>query len=503
MHSAQTSDTKIIQTQIVVIGGGGAGLAAAMAAAEKGADVILLERDSKLGGTSAMAFGIFAAESLVQKRMNIDANRDFFFQTIVDYSHWRINPAVIHAFIDKSADTIRWLEEKEIEFELPPISRKVFNVEIPPVWHCPKGYGTQIIEVLTGKFAELGGRIYYETAAKEILVNSKRGITGVLAMRKEKELNIKAKQVIIATGGYGGNKELLKKYCRYYHDNMTVAGLPNTGDGLLMATKIGAATEGLGIFLAETKGVNGESRGLFNLAVQPNTVWVNKKGERFVDEAGGTIYETGNAVLRQKNSVNYTLFDEGIKQDIIKNGYVKGLAVSLNPSEEKAANLANIIQQAVDKGVVKISNSLDEIARWMGVSPGTLDATVDEYNSFCEQGYDSIFLKSPEYLKPLQTPPYYAIKCMPRILNTMGGIKINQKMEALDQEDNPIPGLYAVGADAGGWEPETYSLFLMAPISGFLMGYSFGFAVNSGRIAGENAAKYALRIAKAQREESL
>jgi fumarate reductase flavoprotein subunit len=480
--------TSKIQTQIVVIGGGGAGLAAAVAAIEKGADVVLLEKAPATGGNSARAFGIFAAESPLHRQMNIDANRDMLFQTIVDYSHWRINPELVHAFLDKSADTITWLEEKGINFELPPITRQVFEVSIPPVWHCPQGNGAKIIEVLTNKFVELGGQILCETSGVEITTRVNGDITGVRAMQQGKDISIETSQVIVATGGYAGNKELLTRYCPHYRDNMTLAGAPNQGDGLLIATRLGAATEGLGIFLAEAKRVDGEGPEMFNLAIQPDTVWVNSKGERFVDEAGGTLYETGNAILRKKEMVNYTIFDESIKRDITERGFKKGIAVSLAPNNEKITNLDEIIGQAAGRGSVKVSNSWDELAGWMGLSPDILNTTIERYNSFCEQGHDEIFLKNLQYLNALRTPPYYAVKCTPHILNTMGGIKVNQDMEALDRQDDPIRGLYVAGVDVGGWEPETYSLFLMAPLSGFLMGYSFGFAVNSGRIAGERAA---------------
>ena len=141
-------------------------------------------------------------------------------------------------------------------------------------------------------------------------------------------------------------------------------------------------------------------------------------------------------------------------------------------------------QKYVDKGRIKISNSWDEIARWIGVAPEVVKATVDEYNSFCDQGYDEIFAKERRYLMPLRTPPYYAMKCGTHFYCTLGGLKISHLMEVLNQQDNPIRGLYAAGVDTGGWESDTYNFRLS--------GHSIGFAVNSGRIAGETTAKYVL-----------
>ena len=135
------------------------------------------------------------------------------------------------------------------------------------------------------------------------------------------------------------------------------------------------------------------------------------------------------------------------------------------------------------KGNAKISDSWEEIARWMGAEvPETLGATVGEYNRFCDEKNDGLFSKDPRYLFPLYTAPYYAVRCHQALHTTMGGIKINHHMEVLDERDNPIPGLYAAGNDTGGSQPDTYCLILA--------GSTLGFALNSGRIAGENAAKY-------------
>ena len=130
-----------------------------------------------------------------------------------------------------------------------------------------------------------------------------------------------------------------------------------------------------------------------------------------------------------------------------------------------------------------ISDNLQEIARWMGADPEILTATVREYNEFCDNGRDPVFAKEHSYLHALRNPPYYALRCNVVFLTTLGGVKINERMEALDGNCNPIPGLYAAGNDTGGWECGTYNVLLP--------GSTFGFAVNSGRIAGECAARHA------------
>ena len=137
---------------------------------------------------------------------------------------------------------------------------------------------------------------------------------------------------------------------------------------------------------------------------------------------------------------------------------------------------------------MKIANTWKEIGAWIGAKGMALKATIDEYNQSSDRGYDGKFFKNRKFLQALRIPPFYAVKCHQSFLGTLGGIKINRNMEVLNREDEAIPGLYAAGNDTGGWEGDTYGLSV-------LPGSAYGFAVNSGRMAGENAVKF-LRLHK-------
>lgn len=477
MNRLKRSNVQEVDTEIVVMGGGGSGLAAAVAAAEKGAKVVLMEKRRKAGGNSARARGIFAAESHIQKEMKIDARREELIKIAMAYSHWEINPRIIHAFINKSGDTIRWLEEKGVKFDDVP---HFIPNQVPRVFHLLRGTGAALVRLLVKKCGELGVPLLYGTAAKRILTNEKGDIAGVLAATKDEKFRVTAKSVIIATGGYAGNKELLKKYYPHYTEDLYVVGLPHSGDGLQMATELGASTEGLGTLLLRGPYFRGPLE-IVTAAMEPDTVWVNKTGERFINEATAFHWpETANALNQQPDKISYSLFDDKIKQKFIKDGIVKGY--SRFPPEARLTELGEKLQSQANKGKIKISNSWKEIAGWMGAVPEALKATIDEYNSFCHQNHDEMFFKERRFLQPLLTPPYYAVRCYQGVYNTIGGIKINHHMEVLDRHDNPIPGLYAAGTDTGGWESRTYCLVLS--------GNAFGYAINSGRIAGENASKY-------------
>ena len=121
------------------------------------------------------------------------------------------------------------------------------------------------------------------------------------------------------------------------------------------------------------------------------------------------------------------------------------------------------------------------IARWIGADPMALRRTVENYNRDCDRGHDTLFAKERRYMQPLITPPFYALQAGVIFLTTIGGIKINHHMEVLHRNGDPVGGLYAVGVDAGGWTSDTYC--------GKLAGNTLGFAINSGRIAGERAVR--------------
>ena len=144
-------------------------------------------------------------------------------------------------------------------------------------------------------------------------------------------------------------------------------------------------------------------------------------------------------------------------------------------------DLETALRMNAEKGKVKIANSWDEMANWIGANSIILKNTISEYNASCEMGYDELFAKDRKYLRTLKQAPFYAIKCAPILLDTIGVIKINERMEVLNKQNEPIPGLYAAGVVTSGWQSNIYC--------GALSAGAFGYAVNSGRIAGENSAQ--------------
>ena len=218
MSSHGTVKGEEIDADVVVIGGGGAGLAAAVAVAETGAgNVIVLEARRVPGGNAVFPIGIFAAGSQLQKRLGIDARTDDIFQMAMKYAQWRINPRLVRALVDKSGDTIHWLESKGVKFVwvIPH-----YPNQFPLVFHTvspPGRTGAVVVKALRKSCAELGVRLLCQTKAMKLITDGRGNVTGVLATTEGEELGISAESVIIATGGFSGNKELLKKYQHYYN----------------------------------------------------------------------------------------------------------------------------------------------------------------------------------------------------------------------------------------------------------------------------------------------
>lgn len=411
------------------------------------------------------------------------------FKLAMSYSHWKINPRLVRALVEKSADTIQWLESQGVKFS--GIIRHYPN-QAPSTFHVirpPARTGSAVVKALRDSCERLGVQLLCQHEAKKLLTDGKGKITGVLATTKGREVRLNAKSIILATGGFAGNKKLLQKYVPSYdEEEIRNIGLPHQGDGLRMATEIGAAIEGmvtLEMFGPAPAGPHWPLS-IYPIIGRPNTIWVNLNGERFADETVTFFFpEAANAISRQPRKTTYTIFDEAIKQRFIEEGLTPHDEISLgNAASSWPEGLDQDLQAQVDKGMVKISPSWSGIAEFIGVPRKVLQNTIDEYTLSCDHGHDEIFAKDREYLIPLRTPPYYAIKCGLGMVTTHGGPKINHRMEVLNLEDTPIRGLYAAGVETGGTDADTYNVLLS--------GHSFGFTINSGRIAGENAARYAM-----------
>lgn len=475
-----------IKYDVVVAGAGGSGLAAALTLADGGADVVIFEKMRHAGGSTRFPEGMFGVETNMQKARNIRVTRDGMFRDMMEYSHWKANAALVRAFVNKSAETVDWLERMGVEF----IEPAAFVPGGPKTWHLFKGYGAAMIKVLLSCLAEKGIEIQYQTRVSELLREGDGRVRGVVVEDREGvKRTVQARAVIIATGGYANDRELLKKYTGLdLRVNLfPIGNFEKYGEGIRMAWAVGAAEEGMGVLNYSFGGPIGpgiKPSGNIVAAVRQPSLWINRHGLRFCDE--GVVHNVihcGNAMARQKGGYIFRLFDDNARRHYMENGIDVGVGTFV-PVGVLLTGFDTEVDDALDKGNRNVfrADRVEDLAVSMGVPADSFKKTVEDYNRFCERGYDDDFTKDPAYLRPVVKPPFYAFKCYPDFCATHGGIKINERTEVLDSEEIAIAGLYAVGNDAGGLYGDSYDMLASGTASGF--------AMVSGRMAGESVLKY-------------
>lgn len=464
---------------VVVVGGGVAGLSAAVSAAEEGAKVILLEKMPMLGGTGNFAEGIFAVESDLQRNENVDTSRDEAFNIMMDYSHWRADAKIARAFVDKSADSIDWLEDKGVEFS----HLTAINPGGLRTWHIFDGRGAAMSKALQAEAEKLGVEILLETTGKKLKMTDNNEVAGIIAVDQDgSNVNITASSVIIASGGFANNDEMLEKYTNASNVE-PVGSVGKLGEGIQMAWEVGADEKGTDVLQLYRPGVPGEATDshLSAAARQPH-LWINKNGERFCNET--VIFEwpyAGNALANQEDGIMHVVFDSKTKEYMMNKGIDIGVGVMV-PVGTKLEELEDALKKGIENNDVVEAKTIKDLAAALEIDEEVLTETIEKYNQADEIKQDSEFAKDSKYIQSITEGPFYAIKSKSHFLGTLGGIRINDKAEVINTENNIIKGLYAAGNDAGGMYGDSYDLTIP--------GGTIGFAVNFGRIAGENAAEY-------------
>jgi fumarate reductase flavoprotein subunit len=466
----------------VIIGAGACGMTAAVTLAEQGIRVAVFEKQPTIGGTSVNFRGTFAVESAMQRERYIAYSRDEAFKNIMEYSHWLANARLVRAIINESSHTILWLQKLGVIF-----TNVVTNIpSAPQVYHLINNSGEDVVKALAARAKALGVTICTSTPVKQILLGADR-ITGVMVEENNKDMQIGAGIVIIASGGYANNADWIKKYTGLdLNINLfPIGNIGKMGDGIRLAHQIGAASEGLGVIemLRTGKEQPGTMSQIGFAVVQPD-LWINEQGERFCDESV-TFDDTsmGNASIKQGGR-GYSIFDTSIVQQLMEKGIEKAMALDFPPGS-RLDNLAKELEQAPTTRPDEVfqADSVAELAHRIKISPSILQNTIDEYNRFCARGHDELFAKELRYLRPIRGPQFYAVKTQTVFLGTLGGIKVNYKTEVMDKSGKVIPGLYAGGFDAGGMYGDSYSIK-------YSTGLCSGFALNSGRLVGKNALDY-------------
>lgn len=489
--SSSADLTADLTADLLILGAGGAGLAAAVSALEAAAgsiDIVILEKAASCGGNTSQSAGMFAIDSPAQRRKGINVSREEVFREKMAYANWRVDPGLTLDCIDLSGQIVAWLEARDMRFDN--IIEFLREGEAPQVFHSfslgPPGFiGKTIVDRLAAECREQDVPILEQTSAARLHLDGDGCVAGVTARSEDREMHIATQAVIIATGGFGASAGLLETYFPGHADVFTLNKPEMTGDGLSMVEAAGGQIDDNMVLLVTGPHHYPWSHVLTLLVRRPEIILVNKAGERYCDETIFLDYHTeaGNALSRQPGKICYGLLDSGLKDHIMTSGeIVSGMEREAGGAGAWVAELEAELETGIAHDTVAKGDSWHQVARQIDAAPETLSATVARYNAHCDRGQDGEFFKERKFLRPLRTPPYYAVLGRQGFDTTLGGIKIDRRTRVIDRQDSPIPGLYAVGDCASGWEHENYNL--RHP------GSAMTFALCSGYIAGRDAVAY-------------
>lgn len=441
---------------VLVIGAGSAGLNAAIAAKRAGAKVVLLEKHSFAGGNSMLAAGGYNAVGTPQQaKKGIKDSVDLYIKDTMKGGRGKNDPALVKILAEESAAGVKWLED--MGADLSDVKRS--GGATVDRTHRPHGgmtVGPHIVDVLRAEATKEGVGARVNSRAVKLLLDKDYKIAGAIVHGKHSGYyKIAAKAVVLATGGYGQNKQMIAVYRPTFKDMTSSNNVTSTGDGILMALNIGASMTDIDWVQAHPT-VGLDSRILISETVRGvGAIMVNVKGARFVNELT-TRDRASDAILHQPERRAWLVFDS----DLYKS--------------------AKMVRGYDHLGMLKKADTLAELAKLCGMDAKTLEQTAKDYNSYRKAGKDKAFGR-PDMPLGLEKAPFYAVAVAPGIHHTMGGVAITPESEVLDIQSRPIPGLYAAGEVTGG-------------VHGFnrLGGNAIADTVVFGRRSGEHAAAYAL-----------
>jgi fumarate reductase flavoprotein subunit len=445
-------------TDVIVIGGGAAGWSAALAAVQTGLSVTLLEKLTESGGSSAMSGGClaFAGTDLQAMHAVVDSP-EILFKDLCEVGQGVNDEALVRTYCDAQLATYEWLKTAGVRFS--PVIEAASGQSVPRVHTVDPA---DMVRALKSA-AENSGHIDYQASstAEALVQDARRQVVGV-RLADGRALSA-AKCVIIASGGFAKNADMLDYYAPQYAEAVFVAGAGSHGDGLRMAQEIGADLRDMDY----VKGTFGkhptdESNDHSLQAVYKGAIAVNQDGQRFVNES--ISYKLlGDAVMTQPWHTAYQIMDQGI----------------FDTGDDRVRILD--FGRRLEEGLFYVADTLDALAAQIEIDPEVLLATVTRYNSYVEAGHDPEFNRMHlvhHYgsLRKIETPPFYAYPSTAVVFGTYCGLRIDSSARVLTKDGLPFEGLFAAGEVTGGFHGAAY-----------MTGSALGKAVVFGRIAGLEA----------------
>ena len=418
-----------LECDIVVVGAGGAGLTASVLATQQGANVILLEKMPFVGGNSLRAEGgMNAAGTNLEKELGLDESTvENFMEDTLRLGHYLANPDLVRTLAENSSDAIEWLKTVDASFTG---VKATGGCEGRKYLHQPEGgvaVGEYLVAKLKAQVEKLGIDVRVNTRATEILMENGQAV-GVMAEDAEHIYTIHAKAVVLATGGFGANFELMASYDPSLANAVTTNHSGATGDGIMMAQAVGADTVDMEQIQLHPTVIQSDGTLVSESVRSHGAIIVNTEGKRFVNDLAGRDV-VSQAELKQPNGYCFIIFDQHLYDEV------------------------ELTHKFVERGFAISGKTYEELAQNMGLTGDAVKNfvnTMETWETYVAAGEDKDFGRSNVSMIDISTAPYYAIKIAPGIHHTMGGIKINTHAEVIDTDGNVIPGLFAAGETTGG-----------------------------------------------------
>ena len=502
-NNGEKAEDSTVDADIVIVGAGGAGMTAAITAAEEGKSVVILESQSMVGGNSVRATGgmnagktvyqdenEFGEAAGVEKTLKTAAEKYADNETITalaktvseQWAEYQANPTgyfdsvelmeldtmvggkgindpeLVETLCSNSADAIDWLDEHGITLH----NVASFGGASVKRIHRPVdadgktiSVGSYMIPLLQENCEKAGVQILLNTTANEILTDANGAAVGVKATGASGEtVTVNAKAVVLTTGGFGANLDMVTEYKPELKGFMTTNAAGAQGQGIEMATAIGAGTVDMDQIQIHPT-VEANTAALITEGLRGDgAVLINAEGKRFIDEVG-TRDVVSAAEIAQTGSYSWLVVDQAM------------------------VDASSVIQGYIKKGYTVTGETYEELGKAMGVDEAAFAETMNTWNGYVEAKSDPDFGRT-SFANKLDTAPYYAIKVTAGVHHTMGGLKINTNTEVLNENGEVIPGLFAAGEVTGGVHGANR-----------LGGNAVADFTVFGRIAGAAASKYA------------
>lgn len=501
-----TAIAKTEEYDVVVVGGGMAGCSAMCSAAEAGAKVLLLEKTEKLN-FRGIDYAALASE--IQKSVGIDlsARKNEMVEELQRWGAHRGNERVIRVWANNCDEAINWAAGVHTAHggTIAPMPREMQEIPDALYYHYPcdafqivptpdtLGRGAELnyeppfaiqwADVFSAYAAEMGATILFSMKAEQLVTDASGAVAGVIAMNAADETytQYNAKSVIMCTGGYGNDQEMMDAFIPTHVTEMKGKITPahNTGDGIRMGAWAGGAIDPsphCPMYFDESLEGKENYRSVA-LTRQP-WLYLNDFGQRFENEDLPFGYVC-RGMFGQPRQMHWAVWDSKWEVDGPKMGMIvcKDFRGALHNPEE--------VQQFIDEGIILSGATLDELLGKMeGIDAETAKESIARYNEICATGVDTDFGKRSQCLSSITEPPYYAVHMGAQLLVTLGGLQINEDLNVVNADGIAVPGLWAAGNCSGSFFFNDY------PIP--LAGVSHSRALTFGRVAGKAAAGAAL-----------